>query len=99
MTAYHLATFRAAPLCIFLFQELLDAMLFDEFEVFYHTHMVLGAVTFIKSFEAFTGIVPALITKSDESFSKHFTPVTHMKTVLTARQTSLTINSFKSPLV
>src|SRR4030066_1316379 len=74
-------------------------MLFDEFEVFYHAHMVLGAVSLIKSFQPTTGKIFALIAKANKSFSKHFAPVTHMKTVLAARQTSLTINSFKSPLV
>jgi len=99
MTAYHLATFRATPLCLFLFQEPLDALLFDEFEVFYHAHMVLGAVSLIEGFQPTTGKIFALIAKANKSFPKHFAPVTHMKTVLTAWQTSLTINSFKSLLV
>jgi hypothetical protein len=48
MTAYHLATFRAAPLCCFLFQESPHAMLFYEFKVLYHAHMVKGAVALIE---------------------------------------------------
>jgi hypothetical protein len=50
MTAYHLATFRAAPFCRFLFQETTGAMLFDEFEILYHAHMVRGAIALIEVF-------------------------------------------------
>jgi len=59
--------------------------------------MVFGAVTFIKSLEAITRIVSALITGSDESFTQHFAPVSHMKAILAAGQTSLAINPFYEP--
>jgi hypothetical protein len=50
MAAYHPATFGAAPLCLFLSQELLDAMLFNKFEVLYHAHVVFSTVAFIEGF-------------------------------------------------
>jgi hypothetical protein len=50
MTAYHPATFGAVPPCCFLLQKLLDAVLFDEFEVFDHAHMIRGAVSLIDVF-------------------------------------------------
>jgi len=53
MAACHSAAFREAPLCFFLFKELFDTMLFDEFDefkVFYHTHVVFGAIAFIEVF-------------------------------------------------
>ena len=68
MTAYHFTTFRAAPLFLLFFQETLDTMLLDEFEVFYHAHMVLGAVSLIEGFQATTGKFFALIAKPNQSF-------------------------------
>jgi hypothetical protein len=50
MTAYYLATIRTAPFGCFLFQEHPDAMLFYEFKVLYHAHMVFGPVTLIEGF-------------------------------------------------
>jgi hypothetical protein len=48
MATYHPAAFRAVPLCHFFFQEPVNAMRFYEFEVFYHAHMVKGAVALIE---------------------------------------------------
>jgi hypothetical protein len=50
MTAYYLTTVRAAPLGYFLLHKPSDAMLFYEFEVLYHTHVVFGSVTLIEGF-------------------------------------------------
>ena len=49
MTAYHLATFGTVPLYLFLFQKLLDSMLFNKFEVLYHAHMVKSAIALVES--------------------------------------------------
>jgi len=99
MTAYHLATFRAAPLCLFLFQEPLDAMLFDEFEVFYHAHMVLGAVSLIEGFQPTTGKIFALIAKPNKSFSEQIALIFHKGTVLTAWQAAAAVCLSKSLLL
>ena len=48
MAAYYPATRRAVPLYYFLFQELPDAMLFYEFEVLYHAHVIKGAIALIE---------------------------------------------------
>ena len=64
MAAYYPATFRAAPLCFFLFQELLDAMLFDELKVLYHTQMVFGAIAFIEVFQPATGEILAFVAET-----------------------------------
>ena len=50
MTAYYPTTIGTAPLGCFLFQKLPYAMLFYEFEVLYHTHVVFGTVTLIEGF-------------------------------------------------
>ena len=49
MAAYRFATFGAAPLCFFFFQKALDALLFNEFKVIYHAHVVRITVTLIKA--------------------------------------------------
>jgi hypothetical protein len=61
--------------------------------------MVFCAVTFIKGFKAFARKVLTLITESNEAFSKHLAPVTHMKAVFAARQATLAIHSFEALLV
>ena len=99
MTAYHLATFRATPLCLFLFQEPLDAMLFDEFEVFYHAHMVLGAVSLIKVFQPTTGKFFALIAKPNQSFPEQITVFFHEGTILTAWPAAAAVPLSKSLLL
>ena len=68
MTAYHLATFRAAPFCCFFFQELPDTMLFYEIEVFYHAHMVKGTVALIKGLKTAAGEIRAFIAETYKPF-------------------------------
>ena len=99
MTAYHLATFRAAPLCLFLFQKSLHAMLFYEFEVFYHAHMVLGAVSLIKVFQPTTGKFFALIAKPNKSFPEQITVFFHEGTILTAWPAAAAVPLSKSLLL
>jgi hypothetical protein len=96
MTTYHLATFRATPLFLFFFQEPLDAMLFDEFEVLYHTHMVLGAVSLIKGFQPITGKFFALIAKPNQSFPEQITLIFHEGTILTAWPATAAVSLSKS---
>ncbi len=99
MAAYHSATFRAAPLCLFLFQELLDAMLFDEFKVLYHTHMVFCTISFIEVFQPATGEILAFIAETQKSFPQQVTLACHKGTVLAAWQTAVAVLSRKSLLL
>jgi len=52
----------AFPSGLFLFKELLDAILLDEFEVLDHTHHVLSSVAFIDMAEPLAGKIIALVT-------------------------------------
>jgi len=99
MTAYHFATCRTAPLFLFLFQELLHAMLFDKFEVFYHAHMILSAVSFIEVFQPATGKFFALIAKLNQPFPEQITMFFHEGAVLTAWPAAATVSLFKSLLL
>jgi len=99
MTAYHFATFRTAPFFLFLFQKTFDAMLFDEFEVFYHAHMVPGAVSFIEAFQSTTGKFFALIAKPNQPFPEQITMFFHKGTVLTAWPTATAVSLSKSLLL
>ena len=99
MTAYHFATFRTAPLFLFLFQVTFDAMLFNEFEVFYHAHMVPGAISLIKVFQPTTGKFFALIAKPNQSFPEQITMFFHKRTVLTAWPAAAAVSLSKSLLL
>jgi hypothetical protein len=99
MAAYHPITFRAAPLCFFLFQELINAMLFDKLKVLYHAQMVFCAIAFIKVFQPATGKTLAFIAEAQKSFPQQITLTCHMGTVLTAWQTANAVLSRKSLLL
>ena len=98
MAAYHSATFGAAPLYLFLFQELLDAMFFDEFKVLYHTHMVFCAIAIIEVFQPATGEFLAFIAETQKSFPQQVTLACHKGTVLATWQTPIAVLSRKSLL-
>ncbi len=99
MTAYRPATFRAAPHPLFLFQELLDAVLFDEFEVSHHAHMILGAVALIEGLQPATGEISALMAKPNKTFPEQIAAILHEGTVLTAWQTAGAVFPSESLLV
>jgi hypothetical protein len=84
MTAYYTATLRASPFSRFLFQEALDAMLFYEFEVLYHAHVVFSSVTFIEGFQSAAGKVLAFITKPYKSLPNEVTMGFHKNAILAA---------------
>ena len=98
MTAYHSTTFRAVPLYCFFIKELIDAILFDKFEIFYHAHMVFGSVTFIEGFQPATGKILALIAEPNKAFTQTFTLLLHKDTVLATWQASRTV-FLRKPLV
>jgi hypothetical protein len=73
MATYHPATFGAMPLCFFLFQKPLDAMLFDKFEILNHAHMVKSAVALVESLQPAAGEIFTIIAKPHKSFPQQFT--------------------------
>ena len=96
MAANHVSTIRAAPLFPFLFQELLDAMTFDELQVFYHAHMVFGAVALIKGNQPIAGEIVTIKAKPNKSFPNQIAMLFHEGTILTAWQAPGTVRSAKS---
>ena len=63
VTANYFSAFRAFPLFRFLFQESLNAVLFDIYQVIYHTHMIKSTVALIECFEATARKITAFIAK------------------------------------
>ena len=61
MAAYDCSTLEAFPPLLFLFKELIDAILLDELEVLYHTHPVEVSVACVYMVESFTGIITAFV--------------------------------------
>ena len=99
MTAYRPATSTATPLCLFFFQEALDALLFDEFEIIYHAHMVLGVVALIEGFQPTTGKISTLIAKPDKPFPEQIALFLHEGAILTAWQAAGAVGLIKSLLI
>jgi hypothetical protein len=70
MAGYYLSAFRTGPFGFFLFQQFLDAVFPDAFQVFDHTQMVLGTVTGIEIFQRDTRKKFTLKTKPNQSLSQ-----------------------------
>jgi hypothetical protein len=70
MAAYPPATFRTAPLCLFLSQEALDAMIFDEFEVFDHTQVIFGTIAMVEIYQPTARKITALVAKPNQTFTQ-----------------------------
>jgi len=81
MTADRCTALRTFPLRFFLFQERFDPVLFNEIQVFDHTHMVLGAVSFIQRLQTLTGECFALEAESEFSFGQQFAAISHVSAV------------------
>jgi len=58
---YYPAAIGTFPSLLFLFKELIDAILLDEFEVLDHTHPMEASVAFIDMVESFAGIITAFV--------------------------------------
>ena len=84
MAADHPATHSTTPFCSFFFYESLYAMLFDKFEVFYHAHVVVGAIPFIEVFQSAAGKILALVAEPHKSFPQEITLLLHEGAVFTA---------------
>ena len=84
MTAYHPGTFGAVPFYRLLFKETLDAMLLYKFEVFYHAHMVKGAIALIEGLQPATGKSLAFIAEPYKPFPQQVAVFCHKSAVLTA---------------
>jgi len=99
MTAYYPTTIGAAPLGCFLFQEAPNTILFCEFEVLYHAHVVFGSVTLIEGSQPAAGEVPAFITEPYKSFPNQVTMLFHKNAILAARQAASAVCPPESFLV
>lgn len=62
MAAYNCTALRAFPSFLFLFKELIDAVLLDEFEVLYHAHPEISSVALVDMAEPFARVITAFIT-------------------------------------
>ncbi len=80
------AAFRAAPLCLFLFEEALDALIPDEFKVFDHAHVVPGAVARIEVFQPAAGKLVTLVAKPHASLAQQGALSFHEGAIFAARQ-------------
>jgi hypothetical protein len=83
MTTYYPTTFRALPLCHLLFQELTHTIIFYEFEILNHAHMVKVTIALVESLEPRAGKITTVITEPHKSFSQQFT-MSFIMTILTA---------------
>ena len=81
VTADYVPTLRAFPLFRFVFQKALNAVLFNEYQVIYHAHMIESTVSFIKGFKPSAWKIITLIAKVNKSFPYKVTVITHECTV------------------
>ena len=65
MAADHLTTFLAFPRFLLLLKEFLHSMLFDEFQIVYHTHPVISSVSFVNGVEPLTWEGIAFVAETD----------------------------------
>jgi hypothetical protein len=66
-------TYPAAPASFFRFNESIQAVLLDVFQIFNHAHPILGPVTLIQSFESPAGVFGTFITKTGSAGHDVFT--------------------------
>ena len=62
MAAYDCSTLGAFPPLLFLFKELINAILLDVFEVLNHTHLEIGSVSLVETLKSFTGEIITFVT-------------------------------------
>lgn len=97
MAADHVhATLFTGPLFRLCVEEILEAVIPNEFKVLDHAQVVFCAVTLVEPFQAFAGKIRTLETKSDLTQTKLFAVVTHVQTVFAARQAAGTVCSVKT---
>jgi len=61
MAAYHTATLGASPLLLLFFQEFIDTIIPDIFQVLNHTHSEMCSVSLIKMLKSFAWKIFAFI--------------------------------------
>ena len=66
VTANYVSAFRASPPVQFLFQETLDAILFNKYQVLNHTHVIKSAVSLIECFQALAWKIITVKTEADK---------------------------------
>ena len=69
VTANYVSAFWAFPLFRFLFDKALNAVLFDKYQVLYHTHMIKSTVPLIECFKATAWKITTLIAEADKPFT------------------------------
>jgi len=92
-------TSRAAPGFLLCLQETLHAIIADGVQIFYHAHVVLGAVALVQAFQAFAGVILAIKTEPHLAFAKQIAAVCHVSAVLPPWNAARTIGSMKAFLI
>lgn len=82
MARYYPTAPGTFPSLLFLFKELLDAILLDEFEVLDHTHPVMSSVAFIDMAEPLAGKIIALVTVFNLAISEQIASLFQKSTFL-----------------
>ncbi len=62
MAAYDCSTLEAFPPLLFLFKELIDAILLDVFEVLNHTHLEMCSVSLVEMLKPLAGEIITFVT-------------------------------------
>lgn len=96
VTTDYVSAIRASPLFCLLCQKASDAMLFYEFEILYHAHMVESTVALIESLEPAARETRAIIAEPHQSVTQQSALLFHECTVLATRQAAGTISPMKS---
>jgi len=92
-------TSRAAPGFLLCLQETLHAIIADGVQIFYHAHVVLGAVALVQAFQAFAGVVCAFKTEANLAFAKQSAAFCHVGAVLPPWDAARAIASMKAFLI
>ena len=99
MTANYLSAFRAFPLFSFVFQKAINAVLFDKYQVLYHTHMIKSTVPLIECFKATAWKIITLIAEADKPFTEQVALIAHESAVLAAWSATGTVRLMKTFLL
>ena len=73
-------------------------MLFDKYQVLYHTHMIKSTVSLIEYFKATAWKITTLIAEADKPFTEQVALFAHVCAVLATRSATGTIRLMKTLL-
>jgi len=85
MATDHFAAAFALPQLILLFEEFFYPMFFDELQIAYQTHSIVGSVSFINCFQSVAGKALALETEGDFAFGQFNALLLQKRTVLSSQ--------------